>query len=345
MIQLEADRRKQRIAELEDHFARKADGNGGQLKRYEVWRREYLDYPYLTKAKKTLLGERNAQLISNMLEITQSGLFAIGPALLNNAWLMQRYTHLLCELDLRQWDLPRPDEESKRQMESYHALGEPLGVKLFRNFQKPTGFFLIKLGNKRHLQDTLISGRVKLSPASTYLEKGLSKAATDNERKREFILPTFDADHGGIRVIEFEGQEHAVSDNDIMISRECPNYYLYSVCTDIDYRLPTDFGRDSENPYDAALVIHNPKKLIRNMLLAFFARHKGFSASHDFVSYYDPYLGPKNFQLLEMTKHFSYLYQKEYRIIFRQNRVGNINLEPIFLDVGSLEEDATLLTI
>lgn len=61
------------------------------------------------------------------------------------------------------------------------------------------------------------------------------------------------------------------------------------------------------------------------------------------MTYYDPYLDYTRFKVPEMAKHFGYAYQREVRIAFRSKRRTVRPLEPVFLEIGSMEDYADLV--
>ena len=60
------------------------------------------------------------------------------------------------------------------------------------------------------------------------------------------------------------------------------------------------------------------------------------------VDYYDPYLDFKKYKTPEMIKHIRFHYQKEFRLVAKPKVHGKRNLEPLFINIGSMEDYAEI---
>lgn len=116
-----------------------------------------------------------------------------------------------------------------------------------------------------------------------------------------------------------------------------PDYFLFSLCDHIYYRMPTDFSSD------AALVIRDPDLFAQRVISSFLARWPDWAAKYGPVTYYDPYRDYTKVRIHEMSKHFGYAYQREVRIALRARRRPSNSLEPEFLDVGPMTDYAELV--
>jgi hypothetical protein len=130
-----------------------------------------------------------------------------------------------------------------------------------------------------------------------------------------------------------------LNDDDIVLPLVFDDYYVFSLCESIHYRMPTDFDAD------AAIIIRDPIRFKQRLISAFLARYPDWVPMEGRVTYYDPYRDYAKFRVPEMAKHFGYAYQKEVRIAFRSRKKVFTPLEPLFLSVGPMTEFADLVSV
>lgn len=183
----------------------------------------------------------------------------------------------------------------------------------------------------------LREGSIRVCPASYYNDTGHNGAIRDDEISRIFSIPTYRERLDGVTHTIIQGHRLDFHDDDIELPVEVSDYFLYSLCDHIYYRMPTDFGAD------AALVIRDPVRFTKRVISSFLAHYPDWEPMEGPITYYDPYLDYTKFRVPEMAKHFGYSYQREVRIVFRSRRRMTTGLEPVFLNIGSMEEYADLL--
>jgi hypothetical protein len=221
----------------------------------------------------------------------------------------------------------------------YFEHGDPVAVKLFAGYQPPPAPFLVKYGRKEFLEPMLHEGRIRICPAAYYNDAAHIQSVQDDETRRTFFIPTFRERLEGRDFIEFQGHKVVFGDDDIVIPVICRDYFLFSLCDQIYYRLPTDFNAD------AALIIRDPALFTQRVVSHFLARQPGWEPMHGPVTYYDPYRDYKKVTVPEMSKHFGYTYQREARIAFRSKQPVRTGLLPEFLKIGSLSDYAELVSV
>lgn len=244
----------------------------------------------------------------------------------------------MLEFGARGLGLPVMNEKAFRQLNKYFEDGEPTGVRLFRNLPEKLDNVIVKFGKLRHLKPMLEHGNLRLSPAEFYQNASLAEAMRDQETERWFHDPKFDLILAGKSHFKINGRNAEIEDGFFKFLVSCPNYVLWSACKDIDRRLPDDFSAD------AALIIRKP--------LAFSSRLKHKAAkiwptkptwSGD-VKYYDPCSFADMQRRPETIKHFSYLYQREWRFCaFPDEEM--MPTEPLEISIGSLEDIADLVSL
>jgi len=314
---------------------RRAAASGGSLPRSDWWRLEYVSDPYLLGCPDNRLALRFHDVMANQTELGRGGLIGLLP-IDDEHDFMRKFTHLLEEYALR-GGLPVWNDIPKESVD-YFADGGPIATRIFAGYEEPAGPFLVKYGERRFLEPMLREGTIRISPASFYDTAGHNAAVRDDETTRVFFVPTWRDRLDGRTHTEVQGHRIEYRDDDIAMPLVVPDYYLYSLCDHIYYRMPTDFGAD------AALVIRDPVRFTRRVVSSFLVRFPDFEPLVGPVTYYDPYRDYTKFRVPEMAKHFGYSYQREVRMAFRPRSRFRGPMEPVFLDIGPMGDFADLLT-
>lgn len=111
----------------------------------------------------------------------------------------------------------------------------------------------------------------------------LLDAVRDDETSRTFFIPTYKERLAGKTHIHFQGNWMEFGDDDIVLPLVFDDYYLFSLCDQIHYRMPTDFDAD------AAIIIREPMRFKQRLISAFLARFPDWVPMEGPVTYYDPY--------------------------------------------------------
>lgn len=321
---------EQRRTEFEDL----AKASGGSLPRSDWWRLEYVANPYLLGCPDDRLAIRFHDVFTNLTELSPKALIGMLPVDDGNQFL-RKFTHLLEEYTLR-GGLPNLKEIPKKFVD-YFADGSPIATRIFGNYVEPPRPFLVKYGNRQFLEPMLREGLIRVCPASYYSDENHNVAIQDDELSREFCIPTWRERLDGKTYTEIMGNRIVYNDDDVVIPVIFEDYYLYSLCDHIYYRMPSDFAAD------AALVIRDPIRFNQRVISTFLAAYPDWEPLQGPVTYYDPYLDYTKFRVPEMAKPFGYSYQREVRIVFKERRRSAAKLEPVFLKIGPMYEYAELL--
>lgn len=319
-----------------DDYVRRSEAASGKLPRSDWWRHEYLGDPYLVGATDERLAERFGHVFINTTELENTGLVGLLPV--DKTDFMRKFTHLLEEYGAR-GGVPQSVVESAREpILAYFKDGDPIAVRIFKDFKRSSTPILVKYGRREFLEPMLKEGHFRLCQASYYNDTAHNAAVRDDEISRNFCFPTYLDRLHGVRHMDFQGHRIAFDDDDIVLPVVFDDYFLMSLCDDVYYRMPTDFGAD------AALIVHQPERFIQRVISAFLARRPDWVPTYGPVTYYDPYRDYSKCRVPEMTKHFGYSYQREHRIIFRPLRRSTEQLQPEFYEIGSMQDYAILLS-
>ena len=320
---------KQRERELEQE----AQKNDGQLSRSDCWRYHYYKHPYLLLEKDDVVEERFVDVFSNAVDITVEGKISPAPMMTKEGRFSILFTELLEETGSRGILTQDVIANATQQISSYFDGGVPLGVRMFGERTHIKDEWLVKYSKKQYVEEMYKYGRLRIAPASEYAKGSHLKAVKDFETVRGFKLKALEYVLQGKSEISFRGQSLPIENGVVPLKFITNDYYLFSTCTEIDRRMPTDFEAD------AALIIKDRKAFIELLRAASFKKNSGWEFLEAEVYYYDPYNDIPKDQDLSFWKHFSYAYQKEHRCVFRPKNspYEATKLEPFFLELGPLD--------
>jgi hypothetical protein len=210
---------------------------------------------------------------------------------------------------------------------------------MFAGYAAPSSPFLVKYGQRKFLEPMLRGGSMRICNAGFYNNQAFLDAVKDDEINKTFFIPTFRERLAGQHALDFQGHRIPFGNDDLVMPVEVPDYYLFSLCDHIYYRLPTDFNAD------AALIIRDPIRFSQRVISAFLALRPDWDPLYGPVTYYDPYRDYTKLRIPQMSKHFGYSYQREVRIAFRAKRPLRTTLQPEYLTVGSMADYAELVSV
>lgn len=317
------------------HYEWKA-GQPGRLALHEMWRHRYLSRPYLVGAPGDRVATRFCDVFMNVTELDANGKISLVPMSETDEF-MELFTHLIEEYISRFGGLPEDLITRARAPHlRYFETGVPIGVRMFDGYAAPAVPIMVKYGKREFLEPMLKTGELRLANASFYNQSGMLSSVRDNETERTFCIPTYRERLRGETHVIIQGHRAQFNDDDLELPLVFGDYYLFSLCDRIHYRMPTDFDAD------AAIVIRDPVLFKQRLTSAVLARLPGFEMLSGKVTYYDPYRDYSKFRTPELAKHFGYAYQHEARIVFRP-RVRTEKLAPIFVSVGPMGDYADLV--
>lgn len=326
------DIRRRQLEELAAH-------QNGKLALHESWRHEYASFPYLLGAPDDRLASRFKDVFNNVTELSTAAKITPSPIDREHAF-MAKFSHLLEEYGIRTGGMPSKDiiYEATAPAGKYFSNGEPIASRIFNGYCTPSKPFTVKYGQRKYLEPMLQTGQIRICPASFYNDDNHNAAVKDDEIHKTFFIPTFQERLKGIYHTDFRGFRMEYGDDDLILPIEAPNYFLFSLCDGIHYRMPTDFDAD------AALIIRDPNLFAQRVISSFLARYPGWKPHYGPVTYYDPYRDFTKVRVHQMSKHFGYAYQREIRIVMEAYDNPKHPLQPEFLEIGPMADYAELLS-
>lgn len=341
MAKVTIEQLHQRFREVEArrrHYEWKSN-QPDRLRLHEMWRHAYLAHPYLLGAPEDRVAERFRNIFMNAMELSPQGQITPVP-LSETDEFMQVFTHMLEEYEARGGQAPEEViAEARAPILKYFEHGTPVGVRLFDGYSAPTSPVVVKYGKRQFLEPMFQSGDLRIANAALYNNSELLNAVRDDETSRTFFIPTYKDRMAGKTHCVIQGHRIDYDDDDIVLPLLFKDYYLFSLCEHIHYRMPTDFEAD------AAIVVRDPVRFKQRIISAFLSRFPDWKPLEGKVIYYDPYRDCSKFKVPEMAKHFGYAYQKEVRIVFKPPRKPSLPIEPVYLSIGSMREYADLICI
>lgn len=290
--------------------------------------------PYLRNASEDILVQRLKDVMNNLATLTQDGKIGLLPIGPEGIYWMTLFTHLLEEYESRRAsppllsDMPFPKPTAPRPARSALALKE--------NKLPSTGQALVKLGKLAHMQALYEAGQIRIAPALSYSDPSLNYAMNDDEMRFDRTMPgsevtiTFlDKQTGEPKNVKPIGD---VTDTTTLET----NFYVYCMTHRLSHRLFDDFEAD------ACVIFREPKAFIEKLVGAMRETLPGWIGWNQEVQYIDPYLHPNKSVDLVFSKHFRFWYQQEYRFSWIPEKCGREHLEPVILELGSLEQISEL---
>jgi hypothetical protein len=248
---------------------------------------------------------------------------------------MELWTHILEEYGFRGMGMPG-------DLIEHVALPKPTAPEPAKGTREletrglnPTGK-LIKYGNSQWLNETLKTGKWRISPASYYASTDLCAARKDSELELKFRIPEFVRHPLATEELNEEHPDHLRAVRDMRVTADA-DYYVACFARTFIHRLFDDFSSDS------CLIVMDEKVFIERMMNAFSTFRPRWSGAYRRVDYVDPVL-PRALPDIFFAKHFRYAYQDEFRFVWIP-KPPIAKLQPSFIELGPLTDCCEILTV
>ncbi len=301
------------------------------VEQHMIIRLEYERDRYMKHLSDDQIIQRANDIMRNVHQIDKIGRITLENRDPRVYYWMDRFSEVLKEVSLRQ--IPKHIFGSGAVKDYPYPRD---GVRPTRIAQSLTGIkvtegdYLVRYGKYDHLLDAYDTGRIRLGPAASYDDPSLDVARKDDELSFQMDIDTsvFPVLGPGARNI---GPRFPIKGS------IKTNYYILCMSSCLRARLFLDFP-DAE----ACLIINNPEKFKERLFEAIKSKLPQFSQKAKRVVYYDPlWVAPTEIQPI-FSKHFRYAYQEEVRFAALPPEPTS-DLEPVFINLGSLKDIATLV--
>ena len=283
------------------------------------------------------LALRLKDIVNNLAILTPDGKIGALPIGADGIRWMTLLTHVHEEYVLRGESLPHP---SQMRFPKPTAPNRPDSVVALKKIAIPKPKeTLVKFGKHSHMKDLFELGRIRIAAARSYSDPSLNYAIRDDELQldqvkasAEVTITHFDKDTGLLK--------NAKPISEVVTTTTlATNFYVYCMAHTLDYRLFDDFEAD------ACVVIRKPSTFAVRLMQAVREALPDWIEWSQKVQYIDPYLWGKKEVDLFFSKHFRFWYQKEYRFAWIPESNEQDNLEPIFVELGSLDAIAEFVQL
>lgn len=195
----------------------------------------------------------------------------------------------------------------------------------------------VKYGRLDHLTEMRDSGRVRLSPASSFKDPSLNRARHADEL--EFDSPLDLAELASPKNSVSHVADEAESLGAASSMRSSTDFYVFCASRSLTARLFYDFQEPDSTV--ACLVIRDRREFTRRFANAVASALPGWQVGSCDVTYFDRYSPIARSARIPTHKPWRYEYQREYRL-FSWPDVAVAQLSERFIDLGPLGDIATL---
>jgi hypothetical protein len=307
------------------------------MTRQEYIEKQYSANRYLQYLSLEDLAQRTRDVLSNYHVLNEQCKIGLRSINGEGEYWFTLFIHIMTEMDLRKADFPDGFLE-----------GAPLVSPTWPRIPRPieaikginlSGDYLVKYGEQRYLRPMFEKGSLRIAPASSYNDPSLNQARKDSELKVSILV---DPSAAKIELVDentLKPDYTIDAIGNLTATLDCTSdYYVYCLSMEYNARLFDDFEAD------CCLIIHQPIKFVESLYKDFSQRFPSWRGRATGVSYYDPLMIERMPSSVFFHKHFRYAYQREYRIVLLPPQSIK-QLEPFFIELGSLEEYCELICL
>lgn len=294
---------------------------------------QYMQSCYLREASDEALQQRLAVIANNLWSTGRDGEVTQPRSLDHRHGILELYIHVLREQMERSKSGELVFDEAAVRLKASTRYVQ-------RRMVHPITFgpnCYAKFGKKEHILSAL-TGKLLIQPAAKYRDPSLNAAQLDNELQHHVRTPNERLmmrligldEHGN----EFEIKPHW---GELFRYMNVPNFYVWCCGLGYDARLFSDFEAD------AALVIKDKVAFEERITRAMDKQLPDAEIAHGPINYYDPFTTPRDQLIPAFSKNIKYLYQNEYRFIWKFHEERE--LKPFLVDLGPLDDIAEVVAL
>jgi hypothetical protein len=307
------------------------------LPRHIQWRRQYDAQRYALHLSQPDLNRRIRDIVLNMLYLDIGAKVDLGPITNERAIWIEKWTHMLEEMQLRHGPYPAGFTREILHSEPFPDFASELAKKATKRVSSMgllSGDVLIKFGKREHMKSLYERGSLRIQPADYFSQTDHNDALKDDELNRTFSLQLTRSDL--VKVVKNPQDVPEITPALTDVRIQSPNYWLYCLSRSTAPRLFVDFNADS------CVIIQNPRKF--TTLLDQNTQNLSIGMHCGPISYQDPLLPKIDKFFVPFIKHFRFTYQDEYRYCWVP-RWGSPRLAQIDIEIGSLKDFAELVEL
>ncbi len=304
-------------------------------------RRQYDARRYARHLSQPELNRRIRDVLLNLLRLTPEAKIGIFEVNAENAIWVEKWTHVLEEMQLRYGPYPSgftPDIMNSEPFPDFASALAGKAAKKLSALGHKRGDVFLKFGKRCYMEALYEAGALRVQPASFFRDKNLTGAVQDDELRLPFSFALCREDVIKIvknpRDVPRDIPEQRV---DVRIESSA-DYWLYCVTSSVEPRLFVDFEAD------ACVIIRDRQKFCC-LLRELSRRHLRSAAMREGpANYVDPLLPRSADVFVPLCKHFRYSYQEEYRFCWLPSPPVQ-KLSYVDIRLGSLADIAELVVL
>jgi hypothetical protein len=287
------------------------------------------------------LNKRIRDIVLNLLILTPEAKVGLLPVSDDAALWMEKWTHVLEEMQLRYGPYPAGFTRDVLHSEPFpdfvSELAGRAAEKLSSLGLRPNEV-LTKFGRQAHMQSLFEHGALRIQPASFFSQPIHAGAVRDDELTLplSFVLSRDDVVK---LVLNPQDVPSYASDQRVDVRLEYPtDYWLYCVTLSVEPRLFVDFDSDT------CVIIKNRQAFSERLRAASANELASIPMREGPAIYIDPLL-PKSINVVvPFCKHFGYSYQQEYRFCWLPIQTAK-HLPYVDMRMGSLRDIADFVAL
>jgi len=311
------------------------------LPRHIAQRRQYDSRRYARHLSQPELNQRIRDVLLNLLRVNAEARIDIGPITDNTLIWMEKWTHVLEEMQLRYGPFPAGFTREILHSEPFPDFVSELAKKAAKRLSSlglKRGDVFIKFGKRVHMERLHETGALRIQPATYFAQTDHNGAVRDDELTLSVAL-AFTRDDVLKIVRNPQDVPPNAPEQRVDVKFQSPtDYWLYCVTNSVEPRLFVDFNADS------CVIIRDCQRFTKMLREASRSKLANVAMRDDSAVYVDPLLPKTANILVPFMKHFRYTYQDEYRFCWLPHtptsRVPHLDLE-----IGCLKEFSDLLVL
>jgi len=310
------------------------------LFRHIFWRRQYDQARYARHLPQPDLNRRIRDIVLNLLVLDANAMINLGPLDAEKAVWMEKWTHVLEEMELRHGPYPNGFTRDILHREPFPNFASELAQKAARELASrglEQEQVYIKYGKREFMERLLDVGSLRIQPASYYSQPSHNGAIGDDELSLDMSLVLSRDDV--IKVVKNPQDVPEIINDQVVNVRHTSlnDYWIYCVTQSVGARLFADFEADS------CVIVRNRDEF-RNRLKSASEPRLQATMFAGPTKYFDPLLPQSAKVSVPFAKHFRYTYQQEYRYAWFPPTPGN-QLSHADIEIGSLRDIAELVVL
>jgi hypothetical protein len=304
-------------------------------------RRQYDLKRYARHLSQPELNRRVRDIFINLLILTPEAKIGVLDLNKENAVWMEKWTHVLEEMQLRYGPYPSgftPDIMHSEQFPDFASALARKAAKKLSALGLRKGDVFLKFGQRQYMEALYKTGALRIQPASFFRDSNLTSAVQDDELRLPFSFGLTREDV--IKLVRNpQDVPPVIPEQRVDVQFKLgSDYWLYCVSRAVEPRLFVDFRADS------CVIIRDKDEFRRRLSESSKENLGSVTMMEGPANYIDPLLPKSANVFVPLCKHFRYSYQDEYRFCWLPSssvqRLSHVNIR-----IGSLGEIADLVIL